>query len=88
MSDLLSKGLPLLIVPTAEYGPMPRVYIAYHVDLWEGATAHYKLAATEDEPAVEEARRYLARHQSIEVWNGSRRVARLVREEQATPQRH
>jgi hypothetical protein len=59
---------------------MPKVYIAYHVDLSGVALANYRLVASDDETAVQEARRYLENHESVEVWNGSRRVARLTQE--------
>jgi hypothetical protein len=59
---------------------IPRVYVAYHVNLDGTAEANYHLVATDDESAVREARQYLAEHESIEVWNGSRSVARLTRE--------
>ena len=58
---------------------MPHVYIAYHVDPSGVATANYKLAATDDDAAYKEAQQYLANHESIEVWNGSRLVVRLMR---------
>jgi len=53
--------------------------MAYHVNLHGEATANYHLVATDDESAVKEARQYLSNHESIEVWNGSRSVARLTR---------
>jgi hypothetical protein len=59
---------------------MPNVYIAYHVDLSGATKANYNLAATDDVSAREEARKYLAHHETIEVWNGSRCVAHLTRE--------
>jgi hypothetical protein len=59
---------------------MLRVYIAYHVDEAGVTQANYRLAATDDEKAREEARRYLVAHKSIDVWNGSRQVAHLLRE--------
>ena len=59
---------------------MPRVYIAYYIDPSGVTKAHYNLTASNDESAVKEAQQYLDRHQSIEVWNGSRRVARLTRD--------
>jgi hypothetical protein len=59
---------------------MPKVYIAYHIDHSGVAQAKYHLVASEDGSAVQEARKYLANHESIEVWNGSRRVAHLTRD--------
>jgi hypothetical protein len=51
---------------------------ASHVDLSGVARPNYRLVASDS--AVQEARRYLEKHKTIEVWNGSRRVARLTRE--------
>jgi len=59
---------------------MPLVYIAYHVDPSGATKANYKLAATDDQTAVQEAHRYLATHETVEVWRGSRHVARLTRQ--------
>jgi hypothetical protein len=59
---------------------IPHVYIAYHVNLDGTTEANYHLQATDDESAIKEARQYLASHESIEIWNGSRSVARLKRD--------
>ena len=56
-------------------------YFAYHVDLYGTARASYELQATSDAAATVEARYFLKFHRSIEVWQGARWVARLVREE-------
>jgi hypothetical protein len=58
---------------------MPK-FIAFAVDISGAALARYDLAATEKESAGREARRYLEKHNVIEVWSGDhRRVARIVR---------
>jgi hypothetical protein len=56
------------------------VYVAYDVSLDGTAEANTTTLATDDESAVKEARQYLADHETIEVWNGSRSVARLTRD--------
>jgi hypothetical protein len=59
-------------------------YRAYHVELSGIPLASYDLMASDDEAAKSEARHYLSFHPSIEVWEGPRRVARLVPQEPAT----
>lgn len=56
-----------------------RRYIAYHVDIFGRALATYQLVATDDAAAQSEAAPYLKLHASIEVWEGARFIARLVR---------
>jgi hypothetical protein len=59
---------------------MSSKYAAYYVDLYGVAHASYSLTATDDEQTKSEARNLLGLHPSIEVWQGARWVARLVRE--------
>jgi hypothetical protein len=63
-------------------------YFAYHVDLQGIARASYELQGTEDSSAVAEARYFLKFHQSLEVWQGARWVARLLGEEPARIKRN
>lgn len=60
---------------------MASKYIAYYVDLYGNARASYELNVTDDATAICEARNYLKLHPSIEVWQGARWIARLLREE-------
>jgi hypothetical protein len=60
---------------------MSSKYFAYHVDLHGTARASYELKANEDANAVAEARVYMKLHPTLEVWQGVRWVARLLREE-------
>ncbi len=61
--------------------PQTTTYFAYHVDLSGVARASYELKADDDEGARSEAEHLLKLHPSLEVWQGARWVARLVREE-------
>ena len=61
----------------------PSSYFAYHVDLYGTARASYGLQATNDSSAVSEARYFLKFHPTLEVWQGARWVARLLRDEPA-----
>jgi hypothetical protein len=55
-------------------------FIAFAVDAFGTPLARYDLAASEAEAAEQEARQYLDRYQTIEVWSDDhRRVARIVR---------
>jgi hypothetical protein len=55
-------------------------YLAYHVDLRGIANASYELKAAADDDAKAEAAQLLRFHPAIEVWDGARWVARIVRE--------
>lgn len=63
---------------------MASKYFACYVDIYGTARASYQLNVSDDAIAIREARNYLKLHPSIEVWQGARWVARLLREE---PQR-
>ena len=55
-------------------------FIAFAVDAFGTPLAMYDLATSEAEAAEQEARQYLDRHQTIEVWSDDhRRFARIVR---------
>jgi len=55
-------------------------FIAFAVDMSGTPEARYDLIADDAEAAAQEARQYLERHQTIEVWSDDhRRVARIVR---------
>jgi hypothetical protein len=57
-------------------------FIAFAVAMSGVPQARYDLAASDAETAEQEARQYLDRHHTIEVWaDDHRRVARLVREQ-------
>ncbi|MFK4507139.1 hypothetical protein ABIF81_002317 [Bradyrhizobium daqingense] len=55
-------------------------YVAYAVDLTGVARAVYEIDCQTDTDAEAKARKFLEAHPSVEVWEGPRRVARLVRE--------
>jgi hypothetical protein len=59
-------------------------YVAHYVDLSGVSKAAYELKATDDDQAKDEAREYLKLHHSIEVRQGVRWVARLVRDGNST----
>jgi hypothetical protein len=63
-------------------------YKAMCVDLLGLALASFDLDAGDDDAAKAEARQYLTAHPSVEVWDGPRWVARLVREEQSSIRGH
>ena len=55
-------------------------YVAYAVDLDGVARAVYEIDCQTDKDAQARAEKFLVAHSSVEVWEGPRRVARLVRE--------
>ena len=55
-------------------------YVAYAIDLTGVARAVYEIDCPSDEHAEERAKAFLRAHPAVEVWDGPRRVARLVRE--------
>jgi hypothetical protein len=63
-------------------------YQAFCVDLLGLAIASYEFDAGDDDVAKAEARQYLVAHPSVEIWDGPRWVARLVREEQSSIRGH
>ncbi len=67
---------------------MSSKYFAYYVDLQGIARACYELKANDDPTAVADARGYLKLHPSLEVWQGARWIARLMREEPAPVKGH
>ena len=67
---------------------MPTKYTVFCVDLLGLAVASYDLHAGDDDAAKAEARQFLASHPSVEVWDGPRWVARLVREERSSIRGH
>ncbi|WP_024516210.1 hypothetical protein [Bradyrhizobium sp. Tv2a-2] len=60
-------------------------YIAYAVDVSGIANATYELQCANDEDAEDRVRELLEAHQTIELWEGVRRVARLTRDMKAQP---
>lgn len=58
--------------------PMSK-YFAYYVDFAGAARARYELKAIDDCRAVAEGRQFMKLHPSVEIWQGSRIVARLLR---------
>jgi hypothetical protein len=67
---------------------MPTKYTVFCVDLFGLAVASYDLHAGDDDAAKAEARQFLSSYPSVEVWDGARWVARLVREEQSSIRGH
>jgi hypothetical protein len=61
-------------------------YIAYAVDLSGVARAVYEIDCPTDKDAQARAEKFLEAHPAVEVWDGPRRVARLVRESPASEQ--
>jgi hypothetical protein len=59
--------------------PMTR-YIAYAVDVFGIANATYELQCIDDEDAENRVRKLLDAHQTIELWEGVRRIARVTRD--------
>ena len=56
-------------------------FIAFAVDMSGTPEARYDLVADDADAAVQEARQYLDRHQTIEVWSTDHwRVVRIVRQ--------
>ena len=55
-------------------------YVAYAVDLSGVARAVYEINCSTDDDAEAQAKKFLEAHPAVEVWDGPRRVARLVRE--------
>lgn len=55
-------------------------YVAYSVDLSGVARALYEIDCPSDKDAQDRAEKYLEAHPVVELWDGPRRVARLVRE--------
>lgn len=55
-------------------------YVAYAVDLTGVARAVYELDCPTDKDAQTRAEMLLEAHPIVEVWDGPRRVGRLVRE--------
>jgi hypothetical protein len=54
-------------------------YHAYAVDLSGVARAVYEIDCSTDKDAEARAEKLLETHPAVEVWDGRRRVARLVR---------
>lgn len=54
-------------------------YVAYAVDLSGIARAVYEIDCPTDEDAQARAEHFLEAHPAVEVWEGPRRVARLIR---------
>jgi hypothetical protein len=54
-------------------------YYAYAVDLSGVARAVYEIDCSTDKDAQARAEKRLQIHPAVEVWDGPRRVARLVR---------
>jgi hypothetical protein len=63
-------------------------YIAYAVDVFGIANATYELRCANDKDAEERVRELLEAHQTIELWEGLRRVALLTRDMDARPSIH
>jgi hypothetical protein len=62
-------------------------YVGYGVDLSGVARAVYEIDCRTEEDAQVRAEKLLEAHPAIELWDGPRRVARLVREiKPASPQ--
>jgi hypothetical protein len=55
-------------------------YVAYVVDLSGVARAVYQIDSPTDEDARTRAEKFLDTYPAVEVWDGPRRIARLVRE--------
>lgn len=55
-------------------------YVAYVVDLSGVARAVYQIDSPTDEDARMRAEKFLDTYPAVEVWDGPRRIARLVRE--------
>lgn len=55
-------------------------YLVYAVDLSGVARAAYELNCPSDKDAEVRAKTFLEAHPTVEVWEGPRRVARLIRE--------
>jgi hypothetical protein len=55
--------------------------VAHYVTLLGVAESSYELQAKDDDAAKTEARRFLSRHDSVEVWEGAWWIARLTRED-------
>ena len=55
-------------------------YVAYAVDLSGVARAAYEIDCRREEDAQARAEKLLQTHPAVELWDGPRRVARLVRE--------
>lgn len=56
-------------------------YVAYAVDLSGVARAVYEIDCQTEEDAQVRAEKLLQAHPAIELWDGPRRVARLVRQD-------
>ena len=63
-------------------------YFAYYIDLSGAAKSSYELKAVDDEQAKTEARYFLNFHPAIQIWQGSRYVVRLTREEPESSKPH
>jgi hypothetical protein len=63
-------------------------YQAVCVDMLGLALTSYDLEAGDDDAAKVVARQYLIAHSSLEVWDGPRWVARLVRQDQSSIRGH
>lgn len=55
-------------------------YVAYAVDLSGVARAAYELDCPTDKDAEDRAAKFLEERPTVEVWDGPRRVVRLVRD--------
>lgn len=55
-------------------------YVAYAVDFSGVARAVYEIDCPTDKDAEDRAKKFLNAHPVVEVWEGPRRIARLVRE--------
>lgn len=61
-------------------------YVAYAVDLTGVARAVYEIDCPTDQDAQRRAETFLHAHPAVEVWDGPRRVARLVRDDDQVEQ--
>lgn len=59
-------------------------YFAYAIDLSGVARAVYEIDSPTDKDAQTRAEKFLDAHPAVELWEGRRRVARLVREMRPT----
>ncbi|WOH60266.1 MULTISPECIES: hypothetical protein [Bradyrhizobium] len=55
-------------------------YVAYVVDLSGVARAAYEIDSPTDQDAKTRAEKFLDAYPAVEVWDGPRKIARLVRE--------
>ncbi len=60
-------------------------YVAHAVDLSGVAQATYEIESDNDEEAKRSAQRFLEAHEAVELWKGTRRIARLTRVAEGHP---